>query len=70
MKDTYEAVQQKIDDKKSRQVGAEFFVKMIEEKEMDAFSPLLWHSLLDHVIASKDGCMNFIFRNGVKIPIL
>lgn len=69
VKDTYEAVQQKIDDKKSRQVEAEFFVKMIEEKEMDEFSPLLWHSLLDHVIASRDKCLEFIFRNGRKIKV-
>ena len=70
VKEAYEAVQVKIDDKQSRQVEAEFFVKMIEEKDLDEFSPLLWHNLLEHVIVNNDVCMNFIFRNGAKIPIL
>jgi hypothetical protein len=68
VKKKYDAINEKIEDKKTRHIQAGRFIKtLLSEDEMATFSPLLWQSLLDYATVSRDGNLTFIFRNGMEI---
>ena len=63
-----DAINEKIEDKKTRHIQAGRFIKtLLSEDEMATFSPLLWQSLLDYAKVSRNGKLIFIFRNGMEI---
>jgi hypothetical protein len=68
VKKKYDAINEKIEDKKTRHIQAGRFIKtLLSEDEMATFSPLLWQSLLDYAKVSRNGKLIFIFRNGMEI---
>jgi site-specific DNA recombinase len=68
VKEKYDAINEKIEDKKTRHIQAGRFIKtLLAEDETTTFSPLLWQSLLDYAKVSRDGKITFVFRNGVEI---
>lgn len=67
-KGKYDAVNEQIDDKKTRHIQAERFIKtLLSEDDSVTFSPLLWQSLLNHAKVSRDGKITFFLRNGMEI---
>lgn len=68
VKKKYDAINEKIEDKKTRHIQAGRFIKtLLTEDETATFSPLLWQSLLDYATVSRDGKLTFVFRNGMEI---
>ena len=65
VKEKYDQITAQIEDKKSRFIGAEHFVKtLLSEGEIKEFSPMLWHSRLDHAGVARDGNVTFVLRMG------
>ncbi|HHV03662.1 MAG TPA: hypothetical protein GXX64_07130 [Bacteroidales bacterium] len=68
VKEKYDAINEKIEDKKIRHIQAGRFIKtLLTEDETTTFSPLLWQSLFDYAKVSRDGKITFVFRNGMEI---
>jgi chromosome segregation ATPase len=68
VKEKYDAINEKIEDKKTRHIQAGRFIKaLLAEDETTTFSPLLWQNLLDYAKVSRDGKITFVFRNGMEI---
>lgn len=68
VREKYDQLTAQIEDKKSRLLGAEQFIKtLLSEGKIKEFSPMLWHSLLDHAIVARDGKITFVFKNGMEL---
>ena len=68
VREKYDQLTAQIEDKKSRLLGAEQFIKtLLSEGKIKEFSPMLWHSLLDHAIVARDGEITFVFKNGMEL---
>lgn len=56
VKEKYDAVCEKIEDKSTRHIQGGRFVKtLLSEDDAVAFSSILWQSLLDYAKVSRDG---------------
>ena len=68
VKKKYDAINEKIEDKKTRHIQAVRFIKtLLSENETTTFRSLLWQNLLDYAKSLRDGKLTFIFRNGMEI---
>ncbi len=67
-KGKYDAVNEQINDKKTRHIQAGRFIKiLLSEDDSATFSPILWQSLFSYARVSGNGNIMFVFRNGMEI---
>ena len=63
VKEKFDAINEKIEDKKTRHIQAGRFIKtLLAEDETTTFSPLLWQSLLDYAKVSRDGNLGLLIK--------
>ena len=65
-KGKYESINKEIQDKESRKLKYDFFIKKLESLEyLEEFDPLLWNLMLEKMIVNEDGTFEFIYAKGI-----
>lgn len=65
-KEKYESINKEIQDKESRKLKYDFFIKKLESLEyLEEFDPLLWNLMLEKMIVNEDGTFEFIYAKGI-----